>query len=65
MSGFFVFSHVTKEVREGTGLVGFRDKYTYDTRDEAEVRRLELKNGAPVFARPTVPIRGHVVREEK
>lgn len=44
---FYVFTIAKRTVREGTGLIGWRDKYSMDTRRGAEKRRKELKADPP------------------
>lgn len=62
MKVFFVFSFATREVREGTGLIGWRDSYSWDKRKSALSRRAELKKDPPKNQRGRVLRR--VIREE-
>lgn len=46
---FFVFSIAKKNVREGTGLRGWRDHFTMDTKKGAKERREMLKKDPPKY----------------
>lgn len=43
MTKFFVFSFAVRSIREGTRLVGWRDRYSFDTEKEARNRRSALR----------------------
>lgn len=47
MIKFFVFTYANRDVRKGTGLVGWRDSFSFDSRGEAEDRRKDLEASPP------------------
>lgn len=63
MKKFYVFTLASREVREGTRLIGWRDHRNFDTLEEAEQRRAELKIS------PELPIqkssKRRIIRMEK